>query len=138
MNTNSTNPRAIISTAWGGMLAILLAMLMLEPLRQSMAGTYEQLSLTLQHDPGQLGLQVLIAFVCLNAIVQVSVQALSCRTSKISILIISVLYGLFFLVHNLFHFAGGEQLGLQTLLDVTHHLLASVAIFGSWRWYKSS
>ena len=118
------------------MLAILLAMLMLEPLRQMMAGTYEQLSTTLRNDPGQLGLKVLIALVCSNAVVQVSVQSLSCRTSKVAILAVSVLYGLFFLVHNLVHFAGGEGLGLQTLLDATHHVLAVAAVWGAWRWYK--
>lgn len=132
------NPRTLVSTAWSGMLAILVAMLILEPLRHLMAGTYEPLSTALQHDPGQLGLKVLIVLLCLNAIVQVSVQALSCRTSKISILVISVLYGLFFFLHNIVHLIGGEPLGLQTVLDVTHHILAATAVWGAWHWYRTA
>lgn len=138
MNPNTPNPRNIITAAWGGMLAVLLMMLMLEPLRHSMNGTYSELSAALQLDPGQLGLKVLVALICLNAIVQIAAQTLSCRTSKISILVISVLYGLFFLFHNLVHLVGGEQLGLQTMLDITHHILAVAAIWGAWRWYSAA
>lgn len=116
------------------MLAILLAMLILEPLRYAMKGQYEELAVLLRADPGQVGLQVLIVLLCLNTVVQVTVHARSCRTAKVSVLVLSVLYGLFFLAHNVVHFLGGEPLGLQSVLDFTHHGLATSAIWGAWRW----
>jgi hypothetical protein len=134
MSSPQTNYRAVIATSWGGMLVILLAMLILEPLRYAMSGQYETLTSLLRTDPGPLGLQVLIALLCLNALVQVTVHAFSCRAAKMSVLVLSVLYGLFFLAHNVVHFLGGEALGLQSLLDFTHHGLAVFAIWGAWHW----
>jgi len=96
------------------------------------------LTLLLRDDPSPLGLQVLIVLLCLNAIVQVTVHARSCRTAKVCVLVLSVLYGLFFLAHNIFHMVGGEPLGLQSVLDFTHHALAGFAIWGAWRWQKAA
>lgn len=121
MHLNEPNHRAVIATSWGGMLALLLAMLMLSPLQYAMNGQYEALTKVLREDPSPLGLQVLIMMLCLNALVQVTVHARSCRTAKVSVFILSVLYGLFFLVHNIVHMVGGEPLGLQSVLDFTHH-----------------
>ncbi|MER2538582.1 MAG: hypothetical protein ABTQ26_04995 [Azonexus sp.] len=135
---HQVNYRAVVASSWTGMLSLLLAMLLLEPLRFAMSGQYESLSALLRTDPGPLRLKVLVAMLCLNTIVQVTVHARSCRTAKISILALSVLYGLFFFAHNVVHLLGGEQLGLQSLLDVTHHVLAVVAIWGAWRWQSAA
>ena len=43
MNT-VTNHRSLLSTAWAGMLAVLLAMLLIDPLQHAMAGQYEALT----------------------------------------------------------------------------------------------
>ena len=51
MNLNEPNHRAIIATSWGGMLALLLAMLMLSPLQYAMNGQYEALTKVLREDP---------------------------------------------------------------------------------------
>jgi sterol desaturase/sphingolipid hydroxylase (fatty acid hydroxylase superfamily) len=97
MQVIEPNYRAVIPTSWSGMLAaVLLAMLMLSPLQYAMNGQYEALTLVLRDDPSPLGLQVLIVLLCLNAIVQVTVHARSCRTAKVCVLVLSVLYGLFF------------------------------------------
>ncbi len=138
MTIQEPNHRAVIATSWGGMLAVLLAMLMLSPLEYAMNGQYEALTLVLRDDPSPLGLQVLIVLLCLNAIVQVTVHARSCRTAKVCVLVLSVLYGLFFLAHNIVHMVGGEPLGLQSVLDFTHHALAGFAIWGAWRWQKAA
>lgn len=134
---NPTNHRSVVATAWGGMLALLIVMLILEPLRYAMRGDYAALTELLRVDPGTRGLPVLIALICLNALVQVVVQARACRPAKAAILVSSVLYGLFFLGHNIVHLAGGEPLGLSSLLDVTHHALAASAIWGAWRWFTA-
>jgi hypothetical protein len=133
MLMRQTNYRAVVATSWGGMLALLIAMLILEPLRYAMNGQYEALTSLLSKDPGPAVLQVLIALLCLNVLVQVTVHARECRTAKVSIFVLSVLYGLFFLAHNVLHFLGGEALGLQSVLDLTHHALAALAIWGAWR-----
>ena len=138
MTTQQTNYRAVVATSWGGMLVLLLGMLILEPLRYAMNGRYEELTTLLSKDPGPLGLQVLVGLLCLNTLVQVIVHARSCRTAKISVLVLSVSYGLFFLAHNVVHFLGGEPIGLQSALDFTHHGLAALATWGAWRWQSAA
>jgi hypothetical protein len=115
------NHRNIVSTAWAGMLAILLAMLLIDPLQYLMRGQYEDLSQTLQHDPGTLGLRVLMVMLCLNTLMQVGIQMFAGPRWRSGVLAVTALYGLFFLVHQVVHVAGGEALGLHTVLDVTHH-----------------
>jgi len=66
MHVNEPNYRAVVATSWGGMLALLLAMLMLSPLQHAMNGQYEALTLVLRDDPSPLGLQVLIVLLCIN------------------------------------------------------------------------
>lgn len=41
MTIQEHNYRAVVATSWGGMLALLLAMLMLNPLQYAMNGQYE-------------------------------------------------------------------------------------------------
>jgi len=134
MQAQKPDYRSIVAASWSGMLALLLAMLILEPLRFAMSGKYAELTSLLRTDPGPVGLQVLMVLLCLNAVVQVTVHARSCRTAKVSIFFLSVLYGLFFLAHNVVHYLAGEALGLQSVLDFTHHGLAGFAIWGAWRW----
>lgn len=131
---DQTNHRAVVASAWAGMLAVLIVMLLLEPLRFAMKGEYAVLSERLRADPGRSGLAALVVLICLNVLVQVVVQARACRLAKVAVLVSSVLYGLFFLGHNIVHLMGGEPLGLQSLLDGTHHVLAAFAIWASWRW----
>lgn len=135
MNTPMNN-RHIMSTAWAGMLAILLAMLLIDPLQHLMRGEYEALSQTLQHDPSPLGLQVLMVMLCMNTLMQVGIHMFSGPRWRSFVLAASALYGLFFLVHQVVHVAGGEALGLHTVLDATHHLLATAATAAAWRWKK--
>lgn len=137
MNT-TMNHRSIVSTAWAGMLAILLAMLLIDPLQYLMRGQYEDLSQTLQHDPGTLGLRVLVVMLCLNTLMQVGIQMFAGPRWRSGVLAVTALYGLFFLVHQVVHVAGGEALGLHTVLDVTHHLLAIAATAAAWRWKKET
>ena len=77
--------RPLLSTAWSGMLAVLIAVLLVDPLRHAMAGAYT----------------------------------------------------LFFLLHQVVHMAGGEGLGLHTVLDLTHHALGLVACWAAWRWRQA-
>lgn len=137
MNTVN-NHRNILTTAWAGMLAVLLAMLLIDPLQHAMSGQYEALTHTLQHDPGILGLRVLIGMLCANTLMQVGIQLFSGPTWRSFVLVITALYGSFFLIHQVVHVAGGEALGLHTMLDVTHHLLAVAGVMAAHKWRKAS
>jgi hypothetical protein len=134
----NTNYRAVISSAWAGMLGVLVAMLLVDPLRHAMAGTYAELSQTLAADPGEKGLVVLLVMLCMNTLVQVAVHTVTSTRSRTVIFVLSTLYGVFFLIHQVVHLVGGEGLSLHTALDVTHHVLAATAIWASWRWRKSA
>lgn len=136
MNLNEHSHRHVLATAWASMLAILLAMLLIDPLQYLMRGQYEDLSQTLQHDPGTLGLRVLMVMLCLNTLMQVGIQMFASPRWRSFVLAVTVPYGLFFLIHQVVHVAGGEALGLHTVLDVTHHLLAIAATTAAWRWKK--
>jgi hypothetical protein len=136
--SHSPCQRHLLTSSWAGMLAILLAMLLIDPLQYLMSGQYEDLSQTLQHDPGTLGLRVLMVMLCLNTLMQVGIQMFAGPRWRSFVLAVTALYGLFFLIHQVVHVAGGEALGLHTLLDVTHHLLAIAATTAAWRWKKET
>lgn len=129
------NFKTIIIQAWSGMLVVLIAMLLLDPLRYLMQGQIQELAKVLIHDPGVVGLQVLITMLAFNILFQLALQIANGKKFRLFTLVISCLYGLFFLLHNLIHFVGGEPLGLQTVLDFTHHILAFTACIYSWKWY---
>ena len=135
---NVTNHRNTLSTAWASMLAVLLAMLLIDPLQYAMQGQYEALTHSLQQDPGVGGLCVLIGMLCMNTLMQVGIQMFSGTTWRGFVLVMTALYGLFFLIHQAVHVAGGEALGLHTLLDVTHHLLAVAGVVAAHQWRKAS
>lgn len=132
--TTHTHHRTLLSTAWAGMLAVLIAMLLVDTLRHAMAGRYTELTATLAHDPGVLGLRVLVVMLCFNTLVQVGVHLFSGRAWRTAVLVVTVLYVLFFLAHQVVHVAGGEGLGLHTVLDLTHHTLGVAACWAAWRW----
>lgn len=137
MNT-PINHRNILTTAWAGKLVVLLAMLLIDPIQHAMTGQYEALTQTLQHDPDILGLRVLIGMLCLNALMQVGIQMFCGLAWRGFVLVITALYGLFFLIHQVVHMAGGEALGLHTVLDVTHHLLALAGVVSAHKWRKDA
>lgn len=116
------------------MLAVLIAMLMVDVLSHAMRGKYQQLSEALANDPGVLGLRVLVSMLCINALVQASVHIFSSPAFRIFVLIVSVVYAIFFVAHQLIHLFKGEKFGLHSILDVTHHALGAVAIWAAWQW----
>ena len=133
-----TNSRNIPTTAWAGMLAVLQAMLLIDPLQHAMVAQYEALTHTLQHDPGTLGLRVLIDMMCANTLMEVGIQMFGVPAWRSFVLVITALYSLFFLIHRVVHLAGGEALDLHTVLNVTHQLLAASVVVAAYRWCKKS
>ncbi len=130
--------RSIVAQSWAGMLAVLLTMFIADIVRLAMLGQYTELSNSFMTDPGILGLWVLTILICINTLVQVAVHTFDGTTFRKSIFWISVFYTLFFLLHQIFHLYTGEQFGLHTVLDITHHVLGFWACWASHRWSNLS
>jgi hypothetical protein len=120
------------------MLVVLLAMLLIDPLQHAMAGQYEALTHTLQHDQGTLGLSELSGMLCANTLMQVGIQMFGVPAWRSFVLVNTALYGLFFLIHQMVHVAGGEALALHTVLNVTHYLLAVSVVVAAYQRCKAS
>jgi len=131
------SPPEVISSAWAGMLAVLLAMLLLDVLREAMAGRYAALSQILAADPGPRGLAVLVCLLALNAIVQPLIHLGSSHGFRFAIFWLTALYALFFLVHQAVHLVKGEKPGLHTVLDVAHHVIGGMGTWAAWAWMNA-
>lgn len=128
------NYREITARAWSGMLVILITMLIVDVLQFSMQGQYSELAATLAKDPGSVGLAVLLCFICGNALLQVAISIWDNRRFKSFVFWTSVLYTTFFVLHQLVHMIGGEDVGLHTVLDTSNHILGITACWASWHW----
>lgn len=120
------------------MLAVLLMMFLVDIERFVMVGQYMELSESLAHDPGALGLLVLVYLVCLNVFMQVAVRTFSVKWFRVTSFWITAAYTTFFLLHQIVHVIGGEALGPHTPLDFTHHFLGFWASWSAWRWIKDA
>ena len=130
--------QAITAQAWGGMLAILLMMFIVDLERFVMLGQYKELTESLAQDPGALGLLVLVCLLCLNVIMQVAIRTFTNNWFRVVTVWLTAAYATFFLLHQVIHVAGGEPLGIHTPLDLTHHLLGVWGTWSAWRWRKDA
>lgn len=127
--------QAITAQAWSGMLAVLLMMFLVDLERFVMLGQYKELAESLVHDPGYLGLWVLVCLVCINVLMQLALRTFNAKPFRIFAFWITAAYTAFFILHQVVHLAGGESVGLHTPLDMTHHILG---VWGCWAaWYAS-
>lgn len=127
--------QAITAQAWAGMLAILLMMFLVDLERFAMLGQYKELSESLAHDPGALGLLVLV---CLNVLMQLAIHTFSATWFRVATVWVTAAYATFFLLHQVVHVAGGESLGIHTPLDLTHHVLGVWGAWSAWRWSRDA
>lgn len=135
---STTRFQAITAQAWGGMLAILLMMFIVDLERFVMLGQYKELTESLAQDPGALGLLVLVCLLCLNVIMQVAIRTFTNNWFRVATVWLTAAYATFFLLHQVIHVAGGEPLGIHTPLDLTHHLLGVWGTWSAWRWRKDA
>ena len=115
--------RTITVQSWSGMLAVLLTMSIVDLLRFSMLGQYAELSKSLAADPGSTGLWILVCFICINVLIQSAVRTFDAPRFRKTVFWISVAYTAFFVLHQFVHILAGENFGLHTVLDFTHHAL---------------
>lgn len=128
------NVPQIVSAAWGGMLGILLAMLVLDLLRETMADRQAALPQLLASDPGPRGLRVLVCLIAVNAVMQPVIHLSSSHVFRVTLFAVTALYTLFFLAHHLVHAAQGEGPGLHTVLDLAHHVTGAIGTWAAWAW----
>lgn len=130
--------QAIAAQAWAGMLAILVTMLVADLTAYAMQGRYDELSRLLANDPGPVGLQILVWLICANALFQVALRLFDQAGFRRFAFWVSVGYTAFFVLHQTVHLAIGDEIGLHTVLDLTHHALGIGSCWALWRWCGES
>ncbi len=129
--------QGILLQGWVGMLFILITMLITDVLEYSMRGEYEDLSLLLRNDPGMVGLWFLSAMICFNVIAQMLIRTISKKACVWRAFWITLVYSLFFVVHQVVHVVNGEGFDIHTILGVTHHILGFWATWAAYKWAVS-
>lgn len=129
---------SIVAQAWSGMLALLLLMFISDVLRLFMLADFDAMAQALAVDPGDTGLAVLTAMACFNVLVQMALRTLDSPALRQFVFWASVAYTGFFLLHQVVHLAGGEEMGVHSLLDFTHHALGVWACWAARRWAQAA
>lgn len=99
-------------------------------LRLFMLSDFDALAQALAMEPGDSGLAVLTALACFNTLVQMVLRKF--------IFWASVAYTGFFMLHQVVHLAGGEEMGVRSLLDFTHHASGVWACWAARRWANTA
>lgn len=129
--------QGILLQGWVGMLFILITMLITDVLEYSMRGEYEELSVLLAHDPGVTGLWFLSVMICFNVIAQMLIRTIDKKACVWRAFWVSLVYTLFFVVHQVVHVISGEGFDIHTILGVTHHVLGFWATWAAYNWAVS-
>lgn len=120
------------------MLAVLLMMLLADVVQLAALGSYADFSATLAADPGIGGLWVLVYLACANVLMQVAIHTFDGNGFRLFVAVATGVYALFFMGHQVVHLASGGGVGLNTVLDVTHHLLGVWALWAARCWHTST
>jgi len=89
------NYRDIVTSSWNSMLSILIVMLIIDIIKYSMTGSYNELTNSLSHDPGATGLTVLICLICFNTLIQIAIKLADTTTTIKIIFTLTILYTTF-------------------------------------------
>lgn len=129
---------AIVAQAWSGMLALLLLMFISDLLRLLMLADFDAMAQALAVDPGDKGLALLTAMACFNVLVQMALRTFDSPALRQFVFWSSLAYTGFFMLHQVVHLAGGEEMGVHSLLDFTHHALGVWACWAARRWINTT
>ena len=129
---NKEKIRSIIAQGYVGML-FLLVMMTISDL--TIAGLSKNLDL-LQNDPGTIGLWMTAVLLCINVLIQIAIRTFDSRKFRQSIYVISIIYMLLFVVHQIFHFAVGDGITIDLMYDITHHIIGIWVIIYARKWAK--
>lgn len=132
MDKENFKIQSIISKSFAGMLSLLFLMMLTDITECGMKNDFT----LLQKDPGIKGLYFISAMTIINIILQTTIFTNKHVIFKYTVLVISVLYTLFFIAHQVIHLTSGEGIDIHFFLDLTHHILGIIAISYSYRWTK--
>src|SRR3989344_4371198 len=124
------NIRNIIVQGYAGMLFLLIMMTVSD---LTIAGLSKNLDL-LQNDPGIIGLWMTAILLCINILIPIAVRTFDGKKFRQSIYVISIIYMLLFVAHQIFHFAAGDGITIDLLYDTTHHIVGIWVIIYARRW----
>jgi hypothetical protein len=126
------NIKSVIVQGYVGMLFLLIMMTVSD---LTVAGLSKNLDL-LQNDPGIVGLWMTAVLLCINVLVQIAIRTFDGKKFRQGIFVISVIYVLLFLAHQIFHFAAGDGVTIDSMYDVTHHIIGVWVIIYARKWAK--
>ncbi len=126
------NIRSVIVQGYIGMLFLLVMMTVSD---LTAAGLSKNLDL-LQNDPGTIGLWMTAILLCINILIQIAIRTFDGRKFRQSIYVISVIYMLLFVAHQIFHFAAGDRITIDLMYDITHHIIGIWVIIYASKWAK--
>src|SRR3989344_4007770 len=129
---NKEKIRSVIVQGYVGML-FLLAMMTVSDI--TAAGLSKNFDL-LQNDPGTIGLWMTAVLLCINVLIQIAVRTFDGKKFRQSIYVVSIIYMLLFVAHQIFHFATGDGVSIDLMYDITHHIIGVWVIIYARKWAK--
>ena len=132
MEVNNIKIRSVITKGWSGMLFVLLLMMITDLIECGMKNDF---SLLLK-DPGISGLYLIVIMAITNVIVQISVFTFENKIFKWTVFVLSMLYTLLFVAHQVDHLMAGEGIDMHFFLDITHHLLGIWTTIYAYKWAR--
>ena len=88
----------------------------------------------LQNDPGALGLWLTAVILSINVLIQIAIRTFDGKKFRQSIYVVSIIYVLLFVAHQIFHFAAGDGITIDLLYDTTHHIIGVWVIIYARKW----
>ncbi|MBS3099195.1 hypothetical protein J4462_03205 [Candidatus Pacearchaeota archaeon] len=132
MNINKENIRSVIVQGYVGMLFLLIIMTLSD---LTVAGLSKNLDL-LQNDPGIIGLWMTAVLLSINVLIQIAIRTFDSKKFRQSIYVISIIYMLLFVAHQIFHFVAGDGVTIDLIYDTTHHIIGVWVIIYAHKWAK--
>lgn len=122
----------VIVQGYVGMLFLLVMMTVSDLV---VAGLSQNFDL-LQNDPGIIGLWMTAVLLCINVLIQIAIRTFDGKKFRQGIYAVSIIYMLFFVAHQIFHFTAGDGITIDLMYDVTHHIIGVWVIIHAGKWAK--
>lgn len=127
---NKNQMKSVIAQGYVGMLFLLVMMTVSDLTVAGLTKNFDPL----QNDPGIMGLWMTAVLLCVNVLIQIAIQTFDGKKFRQGIYVVSIIYLLLFVAHQIFHFAAGDGLTIDFLYDITHHVLGIWVIIYARRW----
>ena|SRR3990170_5835057 len=126
------NFKSIIVQGYVGMLFLLIMMTVSD---LTVAGLSQNFG-PLQNDPGTVGLWMTAAILCINILIQIAIRTFDGKKFRQGIYVMSIIYVLLFVAHQIFHFVAGDGVTIDLMYDTTHHIIGVWVIIYARKWAK--